>query len=251
MENFAGQNGGMQMKKLGLVLLTIIMLSLTGCIHEYQLSAEETDVAAEYMAGVLLENDRNYQKDLLDWEELKEADSKEDTKAEDSKEEGSEKEGSSSKPVKTDEKDKEAALPKEDLTISDVIGAKDFDITYQSYKLCSVYPEDETNAYFSLTPREGNQLFVASFMVENKSKKDKRLDLRKAKVEYQLDINVGMVYKPLLPLLENSLRYLNMEIGAGKKEEVILIFEIPKDIVMEDINLIISDGAKTEIIDIK
>lgn len=240
------------MKKLGLILLTLLMLSLTGCIHEYQLSEEATDVVAEYMAGSLLEHDENYEKDLLDKEEL-EAAAEEDTK----EAEAAEDEDQKAEPEEVDkdeqasEGDEGTTEPEEDFTITEVIGAENFDINYNSYKLCDVYPEDETNAYFSLTPLEGNQLLVASFTAENLSKKEKRLDLRKSKVDYQLDINVGTIYKPLLTLLENNLKYIDMKIGASKKAEVLLIFEISKDIKLDDINLIISNGAKTEIIDIK
>ena len=238
------------MKKMGLVLMTLMMLSLTGCIHEYQFSEEATDVVAEYMAGTLLENDKNYETKLLDWEELETTDQDDDTKEADSS--GSkDKDGESDQDTKAPESEDSTTKPVKEYTFTEVIGVENINITYNSYKLCSVYPEDETNAYFSLTPLEGNQLLVASFTAENLTKKETRLDLRKSKVDYQLDINVGTIYKPLLTLLENNLKYIDMKIGAGKKEEVLLIFEISKDIKMDDINLIISNGAKTEIIDIK
>ncbi len=250
---FKGQNGGIQMRKLGLVLVTFMMLSLTGCIHEYRLSEEATDVAAEYMAGILLEYDENYEKELLNREELEALIAKEGREAEDSGANSSD-----SKPTKAPDRDVQSSdgeeasdQPTEDISISEVIKAEGFDISYKSYKLYNVYPEDETGAYFSLTPMEGNQLFVVSFIAKNLTDKEKRLDLKKSKVDYQLDINVGSIYKPLPTLLENNLKYIDMKFGAGKKEEVLLVFEIPKDMKLNDINLIISNGAKTEIIDIK
>lgn len=238
------------MKKMRLIMLTLLMLSLTGCINEYQLSEEATDVAAEYLAGALLENDKNYETELLNWEELETA-AEETKEADVSGDQNTEPTAAPDEDAQTPGEDEDTTEPEKDFTISEVIGAENFNITYNSYKLCSVYPEDETNAYFSLTPLEGNQLLVASFTAENLTKKEKKLDLRKSKVDYQLDINVGTIYKPLLTLLENNLKYIDMKIGAGKKEEVLLIFEISKDIQMDDINLIISNEAKTEIINIK
>lgn len=238
------------MKKLVLVILFLVTLSLTGCIHEYRLSEESTGVVAEYMAGVLLEHDENYERQLLDQKEL-ESTNMEDADSSVIENNKDEPVQESTEDVEEPEEKKNTTRPNKDYTITEVIGAEGFKITYTSYKLCSVYPDDETNAYFSLTPLEGNQLLVTSFLVENTTKNEKRLDLRKSKVDYQLDINVGTIYKPLLTLLENNLKYIDMKIDGGKKEEVLLIFEVSKDKQLEDINLIISNGGKTEIIDIK
>ena len=240
------------MKKLVLVVLFSLTLSLTGCMHEYQLSEEATGVVAEYMAGVLLANDENYEKKLFDQKELDAAIAKDLEEADSSIEENTEDEPvqEPTEDVK-DPEENEGTESDKDYTLTEVIGADGFNITYNNYKLYNVYPEDETNAYFSLTPLEGNQLFVASFSVENTTEKEKKLDLRKSKVDYQLDINVGTIYKPLLTLLENNLKYIDMNIGIDKKEEVLLIFEVSKDIQLNDINLIISNGSKTEIIEIK
>ncbi len=250
---YRGTNGGIRMKKTGLVLLTLLMLSLTGCLHEYQLTEESTEVVAEYMAGVLLNKDENYERHLLSWEELNITTEEDAERPDNSGNEdiGDESKEEPDKDKQTPIRGEESTESNKDYTITEVIGADHINISYNSYKFYNVYPEDETNAYFSLTPMEGNQLLVVSFTAENLTDKEKRLDLRKSKVDYQLDINVGTIYKPLLTLLENNLKYIDMKIGAGKKEEVLLIYEISKDLQVDDINLIISNGAKTEIIDIK
>lgn len=240
------------MKKIILAVLLVLMLSLTGCIHEYQLSESDTDIAAEYMAGLLLKQDENYKPDLLDREDIK-TEGQEEKSAEeeinDIEPTASLKDGDDTS--QTGEKNSSTVGAEDNYSIAEVIGTKDFDIQYTGYELCDVYPEDESNAYFSLTPIKGNQLLVVSFSVKNRTNEKKRLDLRKSEVAYQLDINVGSIYKPLLTLLENNLKYIDITIEAKKKESVLLIFEVSKEIDINNINLIISNGAKTEIIDIK
>jgi len=92
---------------------------------------------------------------------------------------------------------------------------------------------------------------VASFLAKNISDKEKTLNLSNSKVLYQLDINVGTVYKPLLTLLENDLQYIDITIGAGKNKTVLLVFEVSKDIDISNINLIASKDDRTEIIEFK
>lgn len=236
--------GQSRMKKIGLVVLVIISLSLTGCIHEYQITEEASSVAAEYMAGVVLKYDRNYMEKLVEpnpidekgqiAEEIEETpipiSAVDDTNA---------------------QMEQQEVVNQDDYTLSDVIGISDFDIEYVRYKLSDTYPEDNENAYFSLTPREGKELLVVEFSINNKKKSDKSIDLSKTKITYQLDVNVGNIYKPLLTLLENDLQYINMSIKAGKKKTALLVFEISKDVDMKNINLIVSRDVKTEIIEIK
>lgn len=239
------------MKKIILGMILLLMFSLTGCIHKYQLSETDTEVAAEYMAGLLLNQDENYKPDLLNQEELQSEEQSEDDTDEATDVEPTIAPDRGDSASQTDNNNGATGEAEDNFTIAEVIGTKDFDIQYDGYKLCDVYPEDESNAYFSLTPLKGNQLLVASFTVKNITGEKKRLDLRKSDVAYQLDINVGTIYKPLLTLLENNLKYIDITIGAGKKESVLLIFEVSKDIDINNINLIISNGAKTEIIEIK
>ncbi|HKL80585.1 MAG TPA: hypothetical protein VJ888_09160, partial [Mobilitalea sp.] len=234
------------MKKLGLVITLLLILSLTGCIHEYQLSDENTEVAAEYMAGLLLEYDENYQSSLIKQEEL------EENTMGLSVEEGNSAvptPTSTPTPVPTNEEGGSQAAGDEntlidgEFTIAEVIGATNFDIQYDNYKLYNSYPEDATSTYFSLTPNEGKQLLVATFLIGNTTDKKRKIDLNKSKIVYQLDINVGSIYKPSLALLENDLQFIVMTVEPKKKETALLIFEVPKDVEMKNINLIISKDS--------
>jgi hypothetical protein len=222
------------------------MFTLTGCIQEYKVTEQQNDATAEYMAGLLLKYDEDYEQDLPSQDEIIE-------------EEAAQVEVDTMSPTPTVSSTKDTTTnaegkaedAKKDYTLTEVIGAENFEIEYTGYKVTESYPEDAQSAYFSLTSREGNHLIVASFLVKNKTDKEKKLNLSKAKIQYQLDVNVGTVYKPSLTLLENDLQYIDIKIAGGKAEPVLLIFEISKDTDISDINLMVSNDNKTEIIKIK
>lgn len=242
--------GDEQVKRLLVILICILMISLTGCMKAYPLSETQTNIAAEYMAGLLLKQDKNYSPSLLNQQELIEIQDEDIDKEKDKEPVPTE------APKGSNGEDginigKNSNSQEVHYTLSEVINNPSFDIQYIDYKLADTYPEDESNIVFSVDPREGYQLLVVNFSVENVTDKDQNIDLSKEKIQYQLDINIGTIYKPQLALLENNLQYINMKVEAGKKIPAVLIFEVNKDIDMSDINLIISRDSKTEIIEIK
>lgn len=229
------------------------MLSLTGCMKPYPLSDSQTGMVAEYMAGILLANDKEYSSSLLNQQEIEEIQEEEKRKEERKQEEDRDKEESDRNESASSTAGGNQNSEKQNIhyTLAELMGDSNFDIKYTSYKLVNTYPEDESNLVFSLNPREGYQLLVVNFSVENITDTDKTIDLSKSKIQYQLDINVGTVYKPQLALLENNLQYIDMTIEAGATIPAVLIFEVSSDIDMSNINLIISKDSKTEIIKIK
>jgi len=244
------------MKKLQLVFVIFLVLSLTGCIQRYQLTEKQEDSTAEYMAGLLLKNDTYYKSTLIPLEDYKGNDN--------SASAGQDKEGNSSNnvtvtptPTSTPAPTKEAsssnqqAASDKNSTLSEVIGSTDFDIQYKEYKLCDTYPEDKTSTYFSLSANPGKQLLVTSFSLKNLANKANTLNLTDSTVDYLLADNAGITYKPLLTLLQNDLQYINVNLDAGKTETVLLVFEVSKNLDMNNINLIASKGEKSDIIEIK
>ena len=126
------------------------------------------------------------------------------------------------------ETDKEQADLNYDYTISEVMGITDFDIQYIDYKVVAVYPEDTQDEYFSIYPDEGNELLVVSFEIKNMTDGDQLFDMHNMDVGYQLDINVGKIYKPLLTLLDNDLQFVNNTVKGQEKKNTVLVFEVPK-----------------------
>lgn len=219
-------------------------------MKEYPLSDSQTGIVAEYMAGLLLRDDKEYSLSLLGQQEIYEI--QEERKEEERKEEKKKEEADSEELTPSSIPEKQNIEEQDTCyTLAEVIGDSNFDIRYTSYKLVDTYPEDESNPVFSIDPREDYQLLVVNFLIENKTDTDKNIDLSKSMVQYQLDINVGTVYKPQLALLENNLQYIDMTVEAGMTISAVLIFEVTRDVDMSNINLIASKDSKTEIIKIK
>lgn len=236
------------MKRFKLAIIISLMLSLTGCIQKYELTGQQSDAAAEYMAALLLETDEDYKRELIPIEELQEdnEEAQEDrTEEEDPTPTANPLEGDSAGNG-SDDTDTEKVY-----TISEVIGKDDFDIKYTGYELTASYPKKTEDTYFSIDARQGYQLLVASFTATNKTDRKKTLNLSKEDIMYQLDINVGTIYKPQFTVLENNLQYIDMDFKGGESKTVLLIFEISKDTDLSNINLIISKDDKSEIVEIK
>jgi hypothetical protein len=238
------------MKRLLLILVLLLSLALTGCMQKYTITDEKSDAMAEYMAGLLLENDKNYNQDLIPMDDIKADEAAQDSGT--SKEDAG---TSDTAPTKTPGNDTDSAADnadtKENYSLNEVIGVKNFDIKFKAYKLTDTYPEKPESAYFSLSPRHGYQLLVVSFSVENTSAKTKTFDLSSKDIIYQLNINSGTIYKPQFTLLVNDLKYINIKIKGGATKEAVLAFEVSKDIDLSGNSLDVTYSDKSTTIEVK
>lgn len=234
------------MKQARLLFIFGLMFLLTGCIQKYDYSEAQSDEAAEYIAGLLLENDKDYTQELMPIDDLMGTSSSDASTNNDT--------SIATPTVATSSGDNTSASTEEsekEYTLTEVLGLEDFKLRYSDYKIMDTYPEDKSLDYFSITPGEGNQLMVISFMLTNTSKKERTVDIKKAALKYRLDINNGTVYEPLFTVLENDLKYLNTTLEGREEKPVVLIVEIRKETKIKDIILTVSNGDKTNIIKMK
>ncbi len=235
------------MRRYKLIVVLLLMTTLTGCIQKFEYSEQQSDAAAEYIAGVILKNDKEYTAKLVSLERIIEK-------------QGAEAAAATPTPVNTQDANSEQGqtttstvtiAPEKDYTLTEVIGEEGFEIEYQEFAVTESYPEDAIDAYFSITPRPGYQLMVLSFMLKNTLDKEHNLNLTKADILYQLDVNVGTIYEPPFALLENNLKLIDLTLKASEEKPVVLIFEVKKDVDMTDVNLMVTRDKRSEIIKIK
>lgn len=251
------ETGEIHMRKLSLVISLCCILTLTACTSTYNLAEQEVDIVAETMAGILLKQDSNYVNQLLllsdielDKEMVETPTEEDEVISEDMAKKTNDTVDIKKTNDTADIKKAPVITDKEEHTISEVIGAEDFSIHYKGYELYNNYPNDTYSTYFSLTPREGNQLLVVSFTATNITNNTKNLNLIKSGIKYQLNLNETKKHVPLLTLLENDLQYINIPIGGDQTEEVILVFEIADEAVTT-IDLNVSKDNKNMSIQIK
>jgi hypothetical protein len=233
------------MKRLKLVIIILLALPLSGCIKETNLSDKQSDEVAEYMAGELLENDEYYDQRLISV----------DTSKTDSLNEAAVTNAPSQvttgNAVASDSSDNTVSATKKNYTLAEVIGNKNFQIKFSTYKIAETYPENSNSAYFTIEPREGYQLLVASYTVENITGKEKTLDLSDKNISYKLEVDKDTTYDPLLTLLENDLQFVDIKVNGGNSKKVLLIFEVSKNDNLSNINLTVKNGNKSNSIKIK
>lgn len=228
------------LKYLKILFVMLLSISLTGCIQDYSVKEGREDSIAEYMASVLLKSEYSYKQDLILPEDDTEWIVTDGTEADN--------ENHDSDLVNAKEP---ANSSQEESSLTQVVGVKGFSVQYKSYKLVDSYPENTENADFSLSPRQGYQLLVATFNIKNTLKETENINLIKSGITYKLDVNTGTVYKPLLTLLKNDLQYIDLDLGSGNSKSVLLIFEVSKDAGISDINLKAEKADKTVNIKLK
>lgn len=237
------------MKRLKLIIILIILLSLTGCIQEYKYTEEESNAIAEYMAGRLLAEDNRYGQELAALDEL-------------TPEPGSKDKlvhtvvtgnlvSTNNQSINFKEEKKTDSETAKGNNLSSILGGKYFDVKYKSHELAEIYPNEEENPYFSLTARTGYRLLVVLFTVTNKTDQEREFNLSNTDVDYQLDADKSTVYKPQFTLLENDLRYIDVMVGSNKSSEALLVFEISKQIDVSNLKLKVTRDKSTSTVNIK
>lgn len=253
-------------RRIGVFLVLVIFISgLTGCnSYEIELTDQESDEIAEYMSYLFLKYDKNYHDDLVTPTptptprptKIPTITPTPEPEADNPKNASGTAIAASPTPTPIDPN----IQSNEDF--AGIIGLKDLSVKYIGYELRDQYygnhyikdsdnnKQSEVLSFSIEAADKKNQLLFVSFELENLKSKSRTLDLRKSEILYQIDINTGLINKPLLTLFDNDLQYINISMDANQKETGVVVFEIPKDINLEKVYIMISKGSKTAIIKI-
>lgn len=252
------------MRKLFFLLITICGVTLTGCAQLTILDESQSNTLAEYMAGTVLKYDKNYDEALIYPAEDPETTETEET-ADSETAADPDKSGINNNNTLNQTTNSQtgnpggAAVPAaygdiqfgETVSLSGLfeeILQNNFKITFQDYKFFDSYPSDK-NA-FTIDPSKNMKLVSFIFNVKNITKKARKLDLKNYKISYQLTDNNGSAYYPLMTLLRNDIQYINLEVAAGKTQKAVILFEVPKNIDMSDMLLLLTYKDENTFLDI-
>ena len=208
------------------VLITILsMLSLTGCMDVGDLTDEQSDLIAEYSAGVLLRYSESYERRLITKEQLKKQGIEEVSEGITTPTPSA---VVTATPQTPDDTTQTAAKPDTtevpELSVNDFYQLDGVKVSYDSYQFGKKYGNSQIRA------ADGETLLVVSFLLTNVSGKTKKLNLMKRMdISYTLDAD-GNQYLPGPSILENGgLNQLSTTLKPGQKEKAVLIYRMSKE----------------------
>ena len=234
--------GGMAVKKyiycVAMAMLTMTLL--TGCGVGIELSDEENDMIAEYMAAALLKYDAHYEETLI-YAEAAETpedefipvdfiEEKDDSQS-DAMEEGV-------------DSDKEDTVSEENTssTLSEIFKSKKYNVSYLGVEEYETYKESG-NDYFIVEAPTGCKLAVVQFTIANISDKDITVSLADKELTYELVLGENTIKKPLLTALMGDLQFYNETIPTGETKVGVVVFAVEKDVDVSTGTVVIQNGA--------
>lgn len=218
-------------KVLGLLAMSAVLL--TGCVdHMPELTTEQSDIIAEYAAGLLLKYSSNYDYKIVSEEEVAAAMSDrqdvtepETEEAETDKEQAQEPVQDASSPeTSSTEVEAEPVQVVADLDFAAELGIDDLIIRYQSFEICSSYPEG--NSGFSVDAAQGKKLLVLHFDMEGLPEEDVDCNLFDYDIKMRVNINDTVSAGVLSTLVPNDLASYMDVVHAGDRVDVVAVAEI-------------------------
>lgn len=221
----------MRRNRIWSLVLVMAAVSLTACGGMENVTEEQTDLIAEYSAGVLLRYSDRYERRLITKEQRGQEEVQQTTAT--SEPVVSPTAEATAKPL-TDQNGQirqttsstQELEKKNTVELDELFGLEGVSVVYDSYWFTKRYGQTQIRA------EKGKNLLVVRFYVKNLTKKKQKVDLgnkKKDEIHYELNVD-GNHYEPGLNMLENGgLNYLTTTIPAGKKEEAVLIYSMDEE----------------------
>lgn len=227
------------MKKRFCAAVLAMAVVLTGCSSGPDLSRVHRNMEAEYMAGLLLKYDANYE-EMLDYDRsiLNATPTPAPTRtpaapsATDGSVAGSE--GAAGNGM-------DDSQPVTYISMDEMGTIQGVTLSQEAYELKNSYGSE----YANVSAHDGNKLLVVKFRLKNGTSRAKKVSMADANVEYSLNIDGQNMGSPTMTILPNDLQIFNENIPAGKSREAVLIFEIGKSQKVQNVNLYVSKGGET------
>lgn len=200
-------------KKLSIVFAVIMMLSFSGCAKVIALTENEENLIAQYASYTMIKHSRYNDSLLLSKEDLLKAEQREEEYKK-----------------KAEEKKQQSETDGDPVTLSDAIGIKGLEFTYQGHDVLDEYSE----SIVTLGDRAGKKYVFLNFTLSNTSGENKTIDMITAKAKFKATIN-GSTVAHLPTLLPSDLATFNKKtvISAGAKKNVFIVFEVSDDTAKE------------------
>lgn len=208
------------MRKKLIALALAVAISATGC-GVVDLSDENKNIIAEYMAGELLKYNKDYS-GTIEYDRSVLEPTPEPTVAP-NKPAATPKpldQGDSQDPA-VGESDDGTGETNTEVSLSELYGTTGIKVKHTTYTSGRSYGSD----YSTIAANPGKKLIVVYFNIKNTSSKTARLNLSDKSVTYELYKNDKSYGEPLLTIAKGDMQYFNEKLKAGQNRQGVLIFE--------------------------
>ena len=245
------------LRKITYVIISSLLIScLSGCslIPELTLTEEQSELIAEYAAGLLVKYQIGHSMGLVpvSASDLIEEDTPEAATIDEligiapAEEDSSEADAEDL--LADNPEDGTIEMVSSNIPISEVFGTPNFDISTGSYELTGVYPKEESDELiFSMQASPGMELMVVHFNITNPASESAECNLMSGDVKARAIVNNGERIAAQVTILDNDLLNYDETIDGGASVDAVLVFEVPGETEAELSSLnIILDGAAGE-----
>ena len=253
-------------RKTFLILGLCGMLSMfcgCGLFSQLNLTEEESELIAEYAAGLLRKYDTNSKlKEFADVEEEPVSEEVPETVEEPMEEvteapveldffditEGITDTDSAGEPVYENETEVSTS------SISELVNTPDCDISYLGYELCDKYPDNADNEWLmSMAAADGKKLCVLDFEITGDSGGDVVCNILDSGKSFRLIVNGSDKINESVTVLMDSFSQFNEVIPAGESKKAVLIFELDNELAdsINSLDLIIKDKNNSDTVSLQ
>ncbi len=219
-------------KILGLLAMSAVLL--TGCVDSMpELTAEQSDIIAEYAAGLLLKYSSRYDYKIVSEEEvaaaiasrqeISEPETQQEQETVELSDDIIQSEVTPESPAEEPEEINQVQLVA-DLDFAAELGIDDLIIRYQSFEICDSYPQN--NSGFGVSAVQDKKLLVMHFDLEGLPEKDIDCNLLDYDIRMRVNINDTTSAVVLSTMILNDITSYVDVVHAGDIVDVVAVAEI-------------------------
>ncbi len=208
-------------KKLLLAVLSLFMVSATGCVEVIELDDEQEDKFLQYSVYSVLQHDKNYLVELepIDESYIIKPDTQEPTTQ--NPNDSTTNSGNNStgnKPV--------GGNSTTVSNLSEALGVEGVTFTYKGFKVCDSYPEVEGVPAFVIKAVKGKKLVVLEFDMLNTTGSELKVDVSSKELYIKGIFNNSIRTNALVTLLPEALNTYIGKVPAGGTVNTVIVFEM-------------------------
>lgn len=245
-------------KSIILMLISAMTVGLVGCgqlVEMPELDDEQTAMVTEYAAGLILKNNKGYEGNYLDEDELAEQESIEAEERAKQREmdeaaarylalKENAKKNKENESSKGSDSESKPAEPVEQAVgnVAEFYGMSGFDVAYTGCEICDSYPSSGEDLLMAMDATAGKDLYVLSFSVTNNSPEPQNFDMFYRNPNFYLVTGSGEKIHYQATLLLDDMAAYSGDLESGVPTPMVLIFEVPEGTDSQGTSLYMKNG---------